>query len=83
MEKNLWTRNDKGNLITVVEGYNEDEEAHLVLKEIVRILDSGNHSQKDIAVMYRVNAQSRTFEMACQKYRIPYQIVGGIKFYQR
>ena len=83
VEKNLWTRNDKGNLITVVEGYNEDEEAHLVLKEIVRILDSGKHSQKDIAVMYRVNAQSRTFEMACQKYRIPYQIVGGIKFYQR
>ena len=83
VEKNLWTRNDKGNLITVVEGYNEDEEAHLVLKEIVRILDSGKHSQKDIAVMYRVNTQSRTFEMACQKYRIPYQIVGGIKFYQR
>ena len=83
VEKNLWTRNSKGNLITVAEGYNEEEEAHLVLKEVTRILDSGKHSRGDIAVMYRVNAQSRTFEMACQKYGIPYQVVGGIKFYQR
>ena len=83
VEKNLWTRNSKGDLITVAEGYNEEEEARLVLKEITRILDSGKHSHGDIAVMYRVNAQSRTFEMACQKYRVPYQVVGGVKFYQR
>ena len=67
----------------MAEGYNEEEEAHLVLKEVTRMLDSGKHSHGDIAVMYRVNAQSRTFEMACQKYGIPYQVVGGIKFYQR
>ncbi len=67
----------------MAEVYNEEEESQLVLKEVTRMLGPGKHSHGDIAVMYRVNAQSRTFEMACQKYGIPYQVVGGIKFYQR
>jgi DNA helicase-2/ATP-dependent DNA helicase PcrA len=66
-----------------MEGYNEEEEAQLVVREIGRYVDSGNYVLGDISVMYRVNAQSRAFEMACQRYGVPYQVVGGIKFYQR
>ncbi|SVA08653.1 uncharacterized protein METZ01_LOCUS61507 [marine metagenome] len=83
VNKDLWTKNVKGSPITVMEGYNEEEEAQLVIREIGRYVDSGNYVLGDISVMYRVNAQSRAFEMACQRYGVPYQVVGGIKFYQR
>jgi DNA helicase-2/ATP-dependent DNA helicase PcrA len=83
VNKDLWTKNVKGSPITVMEGYNEEEEAQLVVREIGRYVDSGNYVLGDISVMYRVNAQSRAFEMACQRYGVPYQVVGGIKFYQR
>ena len=83
VDKNLWTNNKKGGLITIKENYNEDEEAQSVINEIVKISESKNYSLSDIAVMYRVNAQSRALEMSCQKNGIAYQIVGGVKFYQR
>ena len=96
VEKDLWTRNDSGVPITINEGYNEDEEAQFVIKEIEsltrsRYSDSAGaaravpprHRLGDIAVMYRVNAQSRALEDACLRYGIPYQVVGGQKFYQR
>ena len=83
VNKDLWTKNVKGSPITVMEGYNEEEEAQLVVREIGRYVDSENYVLGDIAVMYRVNAQSRAFEMACQRYGVSYQIVGGVKFYQR
>lgn len=96
VEKDLWTRNDSGVPIIINEGYNEDEEAQFVIKEIEsltrsRYSDSAGptravpprHRLGDIAVMYRVNAQSRALEDACLRYGIPYQVVGGQKFYQR
>ena len=83
VDKDLWTNNGTGNPILIIDAYNEEEEARKVLREIITIKDSKQTKLNDIAVMYRVNAQSRSFEMACQKYGIPYQIVGGIKFYQR
>lgn len=106
VEKDLWTRNGSGVPIVIAEGYNEDEEAQFVAKEIqslMRAPSSGNSRQQsgtggassrneqngkryglgDIAVMYRVNAQSRALEEACLRYGIPYQVVGGLKFYQR
>ena len=51
--------------------------------DIQGLVDSGEYPLSDFAVMYRVNAQSRSFEMACQRFGIPYQIVGGVKFYHR
>ena len=83
VDKDLWTNNTEGTPIAVMEGYNEEEEAQLVIREIGRISESGGYSLGDISVMYRVNAQSRAFEMACQRYGVPYQVVGGVKFYQR
>ena len=83
VEKDLWTNNSEGSPIVVMEGYNEEEEAQLVIREIGRISESNGYSLGNISVMYRVNAQSRAFEMACQRYGVPYQVVGGVKFYQR
>ena len=83
VDKDLWTRNKQGGLIVIKENYNEEEEAQSVVKEIEKISQSPNHSLSDIAVMYRVNAQSRALEMSCQRNGISYQIVGGVKFYQR
>ena len=81
--KDLWTKNSNGNLIPVIEGYNEENETEQVLREIGKLLDSGEFNLSDICIMYRVNAQSRSFEMGCQRYGIPYQLIGGVKFYQR
>ena len=83
VDKNLWTSNDKGSLISIDEAYDEEDEARKVIKEIQGLVDSGEYPLSDFAVMYRVNAQSRSFEMACQRFGIPYQIVGGVKFYHR
>ena len=83
VDKNLWTRNKQGGLIVIKENYNEEEEAQSVVKEIEKLSQSSDRSLSDIAVMYRVNAQSRALEMSCQRNGIPYQIVGGVKFYQR
>ena len=83
VDKDLWTRNTQGELIVIKENYNEEEEAQSVVKEIEKLSQSSDRSLSDIAVMYRVNAQSRALEMSCQRNGIPYQIVGGVKFYQR
>ena len=83
VDKDLWTRNTQGELIVIKENYNEEEEAQSVVKEIEKLSKSSDRSLSDIAIMYRVNAQSRAREMSCQRNGIPYQIVGGVKFYQR
>ena len=80
--KKLWTENDQGVPITVFEAYNESEEAQYVAREARRLVSLG-HSYKDVAVMYRTNAQSREVEQACMLYGIPYQLVGGVRFYSR
>ena len=88
VEKKLFTENGPGVPISMSEGYDEEEEAQIVLKEISSLTRSslGSPAERklgDIAVMYRVNAQSRALEESCLRYGIPYQVVGGTKFYQR
>ena len=88
VEKELFTQNGKGVPIVVEEGYDEEEEAQIVLREIGALTSGGNGNQGeyklgDVAVMYRVNAQSRALEEGCLRYGVPYQVVGGQKFYQR
>ncbi len=83
VDKNLWTSNGDGVPIILAEGYNEAEEAQFVIKEIQALVRSTHYAAGDIAVMYRVNAQSRALEEACLRYGVPYQVVGGMKFYQR
>lgn len=81
-EKALWTENPPGPPLVVREAYDEREEAQLVADEITRLLDRG-YNARDIAVMYRTNAQSRTFEETFLRYGLRYKLVGGTRFYQR
>ena len=83
LEKNLWTENDRGSRIIVAEAYNEEEEARLVLQATVELQEKHGIDRNEIAVMYRVNAQSRAFEVTCNREGIPYRLVGGVKFYDR
>lgn len=88
VEKELFTDNGEGVPIEMAEGYDEEEEAQFVLREVGSLTrrSSGSPARYklgDIAVMYRVNAQSRALEESCLRYGVPYQVVGGMKFYQR
>lgn len=80
--KRLWTEKKSGDKITVFETSNEQEEAHFIATTILKGTDEGA-SFNDYAVLYRTNAQSRAIEEALMRYRIPYRVVGGQKFYDR
>ncbi len=82
VEKRLFTTNGAGARIAIAEAYDENEEAELALREIFQLRSEG-YSLGDVAVMYRVNAQSRALEQACGRFGVDYQIVGGTKFFQR
>ncbi len=80
--KELWTDNDDGAPIRVVACADERDEAACVVRTIKDARDAGI-SPKDVAVFYRVHAQSRVLEEALRAVDMPYQIVGGTKFYER
>lgn len=80
--KNMWTDNDDGDEIRIVECRDDKAEAELVANEIKKIHNEGV-SLKDVAVFYRNNAHSRTIEDALRKEKFPYRVVAGIKFYDR
>ncbi|MBT7183408.1 MAG: UvrD-helicase domain-containing protein [Candidatus Pacebacteria bacterium] len=77
----LWTEHESQDLITVLETKDNEDEARTVIDEILTSLRDYKH--QDIAILYRVNAQSRAFEEAFMRRGIAYQIVGGFKFYER
>ncbi len=81
--KKLWTGNEDGAPVTVIESYNAEEEAQSVVNEIEKLIGQEQISLKDCAVMYRVNAQSRALEETFLRYGVPYKLVGGTRFYQR
>lgn len=81
-EKSLWTQKDKGELIRICRAKNEQDEADFVCSEIEHHVRNGGR-YGDIAILYRMNAQSRTIEEALMKYGIPYNIYGGLRFYDR
>ncbi|RIL09188.1 DNA helicase UvrD, partial [bacterium] len=80
--KALWTESGGGTEVTVFECYDETEEATYIVREIERRVAAGA-SYADFAVMYRTNAQSRAIEDAFVRWRVPYQLVGGTRFYDR
>jgi DNA helicase II / ATP-dependent DNA helicase PcrA len=82
-QKALWTDNEAGELINVIETYTEQEEAQFVVKEIERLVEAGKVKLGDSAVMYRTNAQSRVIEEAFVRYGLPYKLVAGTRFYER
>ncbi len=81
--KKLWTENEDGASVTVIESYNAEEEAQSVVNEIEKLISQDQISLKDCAVMYRINAQSRILEETFLRYGVPYKLVGGTRFYQR
>ncbi|ARA97914.1 DNA helicase PcrA [Geobacillus thermodenitrificans] len=81
--KRLWTENPEGKPITYYEAMNEADEAQFVAGRIQEAIESGARCYSDFAVLYRTNAQSRVIEEMLLKANIPYQIVGGLKFYDR
>ncbi|WP_059172258.1 DNA helicase PcrA [Bacillus sp. FJAT-27445] len=81
--KNLWTENQEGNKLVYYRADSEQGEAQFVAGKIKELVDSGDYSASDIAILYRTNAQSRVMEEVLLKSVIDYQIVGGIKFYDR
>ncbi len=78
-DKTLWTANGEGDLVKVRQYNTADEEADA----IARSIKNTGRSWKDMAVLYRTNAQSRLLEEKCIAYNIPYRLVGGVNFYQR
>jgi superfamily I DNA/RNA helicase len=80
--KSLWTDLGQGDPIKIRELEDEHAEARLVTGEIQRIVDEGA-SRAEIAVFYRTNAQSRVLEDTLVRAEIPYQVIGGTKFYER
>ena len=81
--KNLWTENEVGSPVAIIESYSEEEEAQSVVNEIEKLINQEQTSLKGCAVMYRVNAQSRVLEETFMRYGVPYKLVGGTRFYQR
>ena len=80
--KQLWTENVTGEPVTYYTGLTEREEADYTAREIVRLTGEGI-SPADIVVFYRVNAQSRVLEEALVRRRLPYYVVGGLRFYDQ
>jgi DNA helicase-2/ATP-dependent DNA helicase PcrA len=81
--KTLWTTNARGEAITAYQAEDEYDEARFVAGEIERLRAVEGARYRDIAVFYRVNAQSRVLEEVMMRHGIPYRIVGGVKFYER
>lgn len=80
-DKKLWTENTDGEKIHIYTAKHEIEEAGFVIKTIQDLSDSMQY--RDIAILYRTNAQSRNLEEAFLQAGIPYKIVGGMRFYER
>lgn len=82
-DKNLWTENAQGEKITYYRAQSERDEAQYIVAKIKEEIEKGHYSYDDFAVLYRTNAQSRVIEETFMKSNIPYNIVGGHKFYER
>lgn len=82
-DKKLWTDSGKGEPVQIHELYDEAEEARLVASRISAQVAIGARKPNEFAVLYRTNAQSYILERALLQARVPYQIVGGVRFYDR
>ena len=81
-DKKLWTARGEGEKIKYYRSYNERDEAQYVIRKIKELLNRGTE-YKDIAVLYRTNAQSRVVEEEMLKENLPYRVVGSFYFYSR
>ncbi|CAN5206670.1 hypothetical protein BH24ACT23_BH24ACT23_03150 [soil metagenome] len=82
-QKHLWTDAGRGDPVTIAELDDEHAEARYVAGEIERLTSEEGYGRDDVAVFYRMNAQSRVLEDTLVRYEVPYQVIGGTKFYER
>ena len=83
LDKTLWTDNDTGETITVLDNYDERDEANRVANYINELKMRKGYQFNDFAILYRTNYQSRVFEETLRRKGVTYQLVGGLSFYQR
>ena len=83
LEKVVWTNNDEGSKIKVNRLLTDGDEGRFVASSIFENKNSKQLQNKDFAILYRTNAQSRAFEDSLRKRNIPYRVYGGLSFYQR
>ena len=81
--KRLWTESGPGEPISVYVADDEHDEARFVAEEVDELIDSRDARPADVAVFYRTNAQSRSFEEVLIRVGLPYTVVGGVRFYER
>lgn len=80
--KRLWTENETGEPITYLTAVTERDEADFIAREIGRLSSEEGIGPADVVVFYRVNAQARVLEEALVRRRVPYYVVGGLRFYE-
>lgn len=83
IDKDVFSKNAEGDKLVLKPVYSDREEAAVVCKDIKRIKRQDDCQYSDFAILYRTNAQSRSFEEEMRKQSIPYRIYGGLSFYQR
>lgn len=83
IHKDVFSKNEEGERLILKPAYSDKEEAMIVCNDIKRIRKNEHCEFSDFAILYRTNAQSRSFEEQMRKENIPYRIYGGLSFYQR
>lgn len=83
IRKEVFSKNEAGEPITVFSAYSDVEEGEIVAGKIAQLHTREGYGYDDFAVLYRTNAQSRIFEEALRKHALPYRVYGGLSFYQR
>nr|HQE12159.1 3'-5' exonuclease [Flavipsychrobacter sp.] len=81
--KELWTSNDTGDKIKLVRTLTDNDEGRFVADTILEMKLRNHYMNKDFVILYRTNAQSRSFEECLRRMNIPYKLLGGVSFYQR
>ena len=82
-DKTLWTQNEKGSPVLCYKAKDETDEADFVCEKILALNRDEGFSFNDIAILYRTNAQSRVMEDVLRRNGLPYQVIGGLRFYER
>jgi len=83
MEKELWTKKESGERATLKIAYDNFDEANFIVQKIIEETHNNQRNFSDFAILYRINAQSRSFEEALKNHTINYVVIGGIRFYER
>jgi DNA helicase-2/ATP-dependent DNA helicase PcrA len=83
IQKKIWTEKEGGNKIKVIKAMTENEEGRRIADSIIEQKNRYNLQNKEIAILYRTNGQSRIFEEHLRRYNIAYRIYGGLSFYSR